>query len=184
MLNDIFIFRKIKEGDIDTFERLFRDYYTPLCFYAAGITGRMDVSEEIVQELFYVLWKDKDKLQILRSLKSYLYGSVRNRSLQYLEHRQVQEKHKDETFRNEGATGDFSPEDELEYKELELLVENTLKKMPERRRKIFRMHRFEKKKYTEIADLLSVSVKTVEAEMTKALRALRINIERYSNIVL
>lgn len=181
MLHDIFIFRKIKEGDIGAFERLFRNYYTPLCFYATGITGRMDVSEEIVQELFYVLWRDRDKLQVLQSLKSYLYGAVKNRSLQYLEHRRVREKYREDALEGGSAGENLSPEDELEYIELEQLVKDTLKKMPERRRRIFSMHRFEKKKYIEIADSLSISVKTVEAEMTKALRALRISIGRYSN---
>ncbi len=56
------------------FEGIFRLYYSPLCLYAAGITGSMDVAEEIVQELFYVFWKEKEKLQVFRSLKSYLYG--------------------------------------------------------------------------------------------------------------
>jgi len=184
MLHDLFVLRKIKEGDINTFEKLFRDYYNPLCLYATTITGRMDISEEIVQELFYVLWRDKNELKILRSLKSYLYTAVKNRSLQYLEHRSVQDKHQDYTLEKEKHSHSDNPEGELEYKELELLVANTLKRMPERRRQIFKMHRFEKKKYSEIAETFSISIKTVEAEITKALRALRANIERYDNIIL
>ena len=66
-----------------------------------------------------------------------------------------------------------------EYKELEALVNRTLEKLPERRLRIFRMHRFEGKKYAEIASNLSLSVKTVEAEMTKALRTLRDELEIY-----
>jgi RNA polymerase sigma-70 factor (ECF subfamily) len=67
----------------------------------------------------------------------------------------------------------------IEYKELEALVNRTLEKLPERRLRIFRMHRFEGKKYAEIASNLSLSVKTVEAEMTKALRTLRDELEIY-----
>ena len=66
-----------------------------------------------------------------------------------------------------------------EYKELEALINRTLEKLPERRLRIFRMHRFEGKKYAEIASSLSLSVKTVEAEMTKALRTLRDELEIY-----
>lgn len=184
MLHDLFVLKKIKEGDIDTFEKLFRDYFNPLCLYAASITGRIDVSEEIVQELFYVLWRDRQELNILRSLKSYLYTAVKNRSLQYREHRSVQDKHRDYTLKREHLGEDGNPESDLEYKELESLIENTLKKMPERRRQIFRMHRFENKKYSEIAETFSISIKTVEAEITKALRALRVSIEQYENIKL
>jgi RNA polymerase sigma-70 factor (ECF subfamily) len=68
----------------------------------------------------------------------------------------------------------------LEYKELEKILDITLKKMPERCRHIFYMHRMDGKKYKEIAANLSISVKTVEAEMTKAYRALRTEVDKYS----
>ena len=64
MLDELLILKKIKEGDIKAFEELFRRYYFPLCCYAAGITGQMAVAEEIVEELFYVLWKERVRLQI------------------------------------------------------------------------------------------------------------------------
>ena len=84
MLNELFILAKIKEGDIKAFENVFRRYYSPLCWYAAGITGEMETAEEIVGELFYLFWKDREKLQIFRSIKSYLYKAVCNEALQYL----------------------------------------------------------------------------------------------------
>ena len=68
MLNDLFVLTKIKEGDVKAFEGIFRLYYSPLCLYAAGITGNRDVAEEIVQELFYVFWKEKEKLHARRIL--------------------------------------------------------------------------------------------------------------------
>lgn len=70
MLNELLILTKIKAGDIKAFEELFRCYYSPLCWYAASITGRMEVAEEIVEELFYVLWKDREQLQIFQSVKT------------------------------------------------------------------------------------------------------------------
>jgi RNA polymerase sigma-70 factor (ECF subfamily) len=182
MLSDISVLKKIKEGDVDTFEKIFRLYYSPLCLYAAGITGKMYIAEEIVQELFYVCWKEREKLQILHSLKSYLYGAVRNRSLQYLEHREVTSHHREMVLLKTNDNNTSTPQDLLEYKELEDLINRTLDKLPERRLRIFRMHRFEGKKYAEIAAELSLSVKTVEAEMTKALQSLRKEIENYTHI--
>lgn len=83
MLNELFILTKIKEGDIKAFEEIFRRYYSPLCWYATGITGEMEAAEEIVEELFYVFWKDREHLQIFQSVKSYLYKAVRNAALQF-----------------------------------------------------------------------------------------------------
>lgn len=181
MLNDLFILKKIKEGDIRTFENVFRQYYSPLCFYAFSITGRKDASEEIVQELFYILWKEKENLNILHSLKSYLYKAVRNQSLQYCEHLNVREKYKENVLSGELHEQELTPEEQLEYKELEDVIDQTLKKLPERRLKIFRMHRMEGKKYKEIAEILSVSIKTVEAEMTKTYQILRHEVEKYTH---
>ena len=178
MLNDFVQFKKIKEGDIGTFEMVFRQYYTPLCTYAFGITGRKDISEEVVQDVFYNLWKGREQISILNSLKNYLYGAVRNHSLRYLEQRKVQETYCEYVLNNDPDI-ENSPQELLEYKELENAIQNILDKLPERRREIFRMYRMNGKKYKEIADFYSISVKTVEAEMTKAYQALRQGIEKY-----
>ena len=92
MLDELLILKKIKGGDIKAFEELFRRYYFPLCCYAAGIIGQMEVAEEIVEELFYVLWKERERLQIFQSVKSYLYRATRNQSLQYCEHEEVRNR--------------------------------------------------------------------------------------------
>ncbi len=179
MLDDLFILKKVKEGDIKAFEQLFRFYYTPLCLYASGITGRRDVAEEIIQELFYKLWKDREQIQIFRSVKSYLYGAVRNQSLQYCEQEAVRNQYREHMASFAEESPDSSPLEELEDRELEEAIERTLEKLPERRRKIFQMHRWQGLKYKEIAETLAISVKTVEAEMTKTHQLLKKEIERY-----
>ena len=109
-----------------------------------------------------------------------MYGAVRNQSLQYWEHQDVRNRYRDAVLsRPEKDDMPDNPQEQIEYKELEALIERTLRKLPERRLRIFRMHRFEGKKYAEIASTLSLSVKTVEAEMTKALRTLRNELEIY-----
>lgn len=180
MLNDVAVFKRIKEGDIKIFENVFRQYYTLLCIYAFGITGRKDIAEEVVQDVFYNIWKKRENIHILRSIKNYLYGAVRNQSLQYLEHLTMEERHRLHVLNGENMDAELSPQEKLEYKELEGVIERTLNRLPERRLQIFRMHRMDGKKYKEIADRFSISVKTVEAEMTKAYRALRKEIERYT----
>lgn len=143
------------------------------------LSVKMEVAEEIVEELFYVFWRERENLQIFCSVKSYLYGAVRNEVLQYCEHREVRNRYR-EAMQASGESGiSFGSEEQMEYKELEELINRTLEKLPERRRCIFKMHRMEGKKYAEIASLLTVSVKTVEAEMTKALKTLRKEVEKY-----
>ena len=164
MLNDLLTLARIREGDIKAFEDVFRRYYSPLCWYAMSITGSMEAAEEIVEELFYGFWRDRERLPLFRSMKSYLYIAVRNREF---------------VLSRKGRTQDSNPQEEMEYQELRHLIDATLARMPERRLRIFRMHRMEGKKYAEIASQLSLSVKTVEAEMTKALKALKKEIENY-----
>jgi RNA polymerase sigma-70 factor (ECF subfamily) len=181
MPDDLFVFEKIREGDIEAFELLFRRYCLPLCLYASGITGRVEVAEEVVQEVFYRIWKNREHIRTLRSVRRYLYGAVRNLSLRYIEQRSMGERYMDSLRRDDRLSTDPSPLEYLEYKELERIIRLTLLQLPERRMRIFRMHRMEGKKYKEIAASLSISVKTVEAEMTKAYKTLRRKIQNYMN---
>lgn len=179
MLNDLLTLAEIREGDIKAFEYVFRRYYSPLCWYAMSITGSMAAAEEIVEELFYGFWKNRESLPVFRSMKSYLYAAVRNQSFQYCEHQEVRHRYREFVLSREDEMQEADPQEQMEYRELTGLIDATLNRMPERRLHIFRMHRLEGKKYAEIASQLSLSVKTVEAEMTKALKTLRKEIENY-----
>ena len=139
----------------------------------------MEAAEEIVEELFYVFWKDREHLQIFQSIKSYLYRATRNEALQYCQHREVRERYREYVLADNVSEQVSDPHRQLEYEELQEVIRHTLDKLPGRRLRIFEMHRMEGKKYVEIASFLSLSVKTVEAEMTKALRTLRNEIDNY-----
>ena len=177
MLDDVLIFGKIKNGDIHAFEILFRRYYERLCQYSYGFVGTWEDAEEIVQELFYKIWKERENYRIAFSVKSYLYGAVRNNSLQYLEHLAIRQNYRERELNRQNELKIQTPEEELEYKDLEKQLEDVLNRLPKRQRQIFTMNRFEGKKYAEIAEILSLSVKTIEAEMSKALRILKLKIE-------
>ena len=119
-MKDLLTLTKIKNGDVKAFEQVFRLYYMPLCMFAASITGRMDIAEEILQELFYVFWKERERLQLFHTIKSYLYGAVRNQSLQYWEHQDVRNRYRDAILSHpdKDDTPD-DPQEQIEYKELE-----------------------------------------------------------------
>jgi RNA polymerase sigma-70 factor (ECF subfamily) len=174
----LLIFKDIKDGNMGAFETLFRAYYEPLCRYSYLFVESMETAEEIVGDLFYTLWKERQKLQIFTSVNGYLYRAVKNKSLQYLEQKRVREDYR-KIYIEHAVVETSTPQEDLEYKELEQQIAQALAHLPERRQKIFHKHRVEGKKYNEIAQELQISVKTVEAEMTKALRELR---DKYNSL--
>ncbi len=180
MINDLFLIKRVKEGDIKAFETIFRKYYSPLVYYSHTITGRSDAAEDILQDLFYTLWKERERIEVFSSLKNYLYGAVRNRSLQFCERRKLDDKYRSSLDLSPGGADSTGSEESVEFLELENIILKSLEKMPQRRVEIFRLHRFKNKKYREIAESLSLSVKTVEAEMTKALKTIRKEIELHT----
>ena len=172
MSKDSETIRRIRRGDKQEFEKLFRSSYVSLVRYARVLLKDHDTAEEIVQDLFFRLWQGRENLKIESSLNGYLFRSVHNRSLHYIEHLKVVSRHAGEIAAEAPAASDSVSED-IYYSELQDKVTRVLERLPERCRAIFRMSRFEGLKYNEIADKLSVSLKTVEADMGKALREFR-----------
>jgi RNA polymerase sigma-70 factor (ECF subfamily) len=172
MLKEREIIKRIRKGDIREFESLFRSYYTPLLNFGTSVLRDRDTAEEIVQELFYVIWRDREKLIITTSLKGYLFRSVYNRAMHHLDHIKVVRKHVAET--DSGSSTDSNdPLEIMRYRELNSRVTKILDNLPERCARIFCMSRFEGLKYNEIASQLAISVKTVEANMGRALKEFR-----------
>lgn len=179
-LFEINVHKKIQQGDVKEFEKVFRKYYEPLCRFAFTFLRDMDSAEEIVQELFYNYWKNRKTILITASIKSYLYQSVRNNALKHIEHLAVRERYSVEV-RNTSTANQAFDENNMEVTELNEVIERTLNELPERCRHIFMLSRFEGLKYHEIAKKLSISIKTVEANMGKALQLFRANLKLYDN---
>ena len=172
------IFEKIKADDIRSFENIFRKYYAILCNYAYKIVKDMDEAEEIIQDLFFNIWEKRHTINIESSVKSYLYRSTYNRCMLLLRHESV--KHKYEKYlRDQDRNTEYDISDEINARELAGVIDKTLEELPERSRKIFSLSRFDGLKYHEIAKKLSLSVKTIEANMGKALKLFRKNIKAY-----
>lgn len=172
MHSDSDIIRRIRQGDKQEFEKLFRSFYVSLVRYAKTVVKDHDTSEEIVQDLFFRLWKERQKLRIKSSLTGYLFRSVHNRALHHIEHQKVVSRHEEEIIAAAELTAEPVTES-IYYNELQSKVAMVMERLPERCRLIFRMSRFEGLKYNEIADKLAVSLKTVEGDMGKALREFR-----------
>jgi RNA polymerase sigma-70 factor (ECF subfamily) len=172
---------QISLGNLKAYEMLFRQYYQMLCGYSLKFVGDPDVAEEIVQDLFYTLWEKRMELQINTSVKSYLFSAVHNRCLKFIEHRNVEQKYRSYYLQHESEI-DSEPFDSAHVSEMQEIINQTLDSLPDRCGKIFRLNRFEGFKYHEIADKLSISVKTVEANMGKALKILRKNLKDFVEV--
>lgn len=169
---EITCIEKIKSGDVSSFERLFKDYYSMLCNFAYGIVKDSDSAEELVQKLFCNLWEKREELNINTSIKSYLYTAVRNACLNTKKHLKVRmEYEKEYLYVNRSAQDESGMK--LETKELRDQIETAISKLPEQCRQVFKLSRFEELKYREIAEVLNISIKTVENHMGKALKILR-----------
>lgn len=171
--------KQIRKSDINAFEMLFREYYAPLCRYANSFLNDMDAAEEVVQEFFYNYWKDRKKIKIRLSVSSYLYRSVKNNALKYLDRVSVRQRYAERIIAAATEPGQETLTEQLHARELQQIINDTLQELPERCRTIFIMNRFDGLKYQEIARQLSVSVKTVEANMSKALQVFRKKLKEY-----
>lgn len=180
-ISDIFVQKKIQGGDIDEFERLFEKHYASLCRQAFTITHDMDAAEDIVQEFFYVFWKNRETREIKVSLNAYMYQSVKINAIQFMERKTAHLIH-NAAFLIENDQQSFDAAAQLELHELSETVKAILMKLPARSAKIFQMNRFEGKKYREIAEILSISIKTVEADMGKALAIFRQSLSEYKSV--
>lgn len=163
---------QIAASNLKAFEYLFRLRYEALYNYAAKITLHQTIAEEIVQDVFISLWEKRDKANITGNITSYLYRAVKNKAIDYLrsQHAQVQKQFIDETA---AAQISESASDHLEVSELSLLIQQGIDSLPEQCKRIFLLSREGGLTYSEIADALSVSPKTVKAQVAIALKKMR-----------
>jgi len=169
--------------DKASFERLFRDEFKGLVFFAVQYVKDYEAAREIVQEAFIGLWNQRERIDPSRQVKSYLSTTVRNRSLNYLrDHKKFDTRLL--TQENLYPLASYEQPDRLVEKELQEKIGQAVGELPEKCREIFLLSREEYLKYQEIADRLQISVKTVETQMSKALQHLRSRLREYLVILL
>jgi len=164
------------QGVEDLFEQVFKSHFKSLHSYACTIMRDPMPAEEIVQNIFLKLWEKKEEITIKENISVYLYRAVHNESLNYLRHRKVRSAYQSYAMRQHKQTEQEKPAEKVVMKELEKKLEVALQELPEQCRTIFQLSRFEDLKYREIADRLGLSVKTIENQMGKALKLLRLKL--------
>lgn len=179
--SDEILFNLMKEGDLNSFNTLFERYWKKL--YATVYSNCTDneVCSEIVHDIFLKLWLRREKLQI-GNFKAYITASARYQIYRHLKSvtKSSLEYREDLEFINQVAVNDG--ENNIHYRELERRVEEELEELPKRCKEIFTLSRKEQLTNEEIAKRLDISKRTVENQLTHALRHLRVSMRHFMTL--
>lgn len=173
-----FLINRLKRGEEAAYELLFREYYKLLTVFANKYVNDMETSKEIVQDLFVHLYEKRDQLDINSSLKSYLFRSTHNRSINYINSQKIRFKYA-EHVKVTASARENSLENEVNKTELEHALYKAIDDLPPKCQAIFKMNRFEGLSNSEIAEKLSLSKRTIETQISKALKILRVKMKPY-----
>ncbi len=169
--------RDIVNGDSDAFKRLFTTYCRNLVHFAYRYVHDVQVAENLVQDVFVRIWDKREQLDPAANIKSYLFTAVKNEALKHIRHAKVVDKnagdilhiHQDKQRKNRADT----PEKKLDDMEVAQAVQEAVDELPEKTRLVFSMSKYDHLTYREIAEILEISIKTVETHMGRALKYLR-----------
>ncbi|RLD50220.1 MAG: RNA polymerase sigma-70 factor [Bacteroidetes bacterium] len=165
-----------------SFEDLFKTYFKPLTAFAFKFVNDIDEAKSIVHDVFVKLWEKRDDIDMTKSVKSYLYTSVNNRSLNFI--RDNKKFNRNENVFDNQSSSAPNVEEELSSLEIQKKIDASLNSLNPKVKRIFEMSRYEGLKYKEIAEELNLSVKTVETHMSTALKVLRENLKEYLTVIL
>lgn len=177
--DDQFWIENIQKGDEESFECLFKKYYQPLTRFAWRYVSSKAIAEELVQELFTNLWEKRKDLDTTGSIRPYLYKSVRNLSINHLNHQEVKNRY-DKQWTSQRENSEIKFHDEIREEQIRNAITTAIEELPPRSKITYKLHRYDGLTYAEIADVMEVSVKTVESQMTRTLKLLR---ERLSYLI-
>ncbi|HEX6053703.1 MAG TPA: RNA polymerase sigma-70 factor [Gemmatimonadaceae bacterium] len=162
---------RLRQGDTQAFDAIFRTWYGPLVGTAERMLRDRAVAEELVQDVMLELWRRRETLAPGSSPQAYLFQATRNRVLNHLRHLKIAQRSEPE-IQSESAPAS-SADEAVVAQEVGVAVQHAIQSLPDRCREVFELSRVHGLKYSEIASQLGISVKTVEAQMGKALRTLR-----------
>jgi len=175
-MNEQELIEKLKHGEIHAYEYLFNQHYDWLCNYIFQLSGDRNLSKDIVQEVMIRLWEKKKQITIKGSLKGYLFRSCHNQFLQQLRKEKKQPDLLDKIRWDAICESYFEQKEDNTYlRSTSLKLEELIGKLPPKCKEIFIMNKLERRKYREIAQDMGISIKTVENQMSKALRIIREN---------
>ncbi len=167
---------------VEEFRKIFLEMYPVLCVYASGYLNDSEAAKDVVQEVLTAFWAENEKLRNKDLVKPYLFKAVKHKALNYKK-RESRKSALDDFFDEYNmelsTTDNESVESFMALDSLMDELEAAINELPEQRRKIFQMSRFEHMKHKDIAAVLGISPKTVETQIFRALQFLRDRLKHY-----
>lgn len=161
----------INRGETDAFESIYKCYYPQLFYFLKRYLVSDSTIEDIIHNVFFNIWQKRTTLEPRGTLKSYLFTAVRNQALTQLESEKKYERIAEEIeYHFDDEERDTSHPFEID--KLREAYQKAVQEMPKKRRHIFLMHRQENLTYKEISEILNISIKTVETQMSRSLKFL------------
>lgn len=178
------ILLRLKNGDELAYKYLYDQYYSKLCRVANFYVKEIFISENLVGDLIFAMWENREKLDTIESLNSYLFTSIRNRCFNYLKQAHVQREISFSKVQENQFIYSLNSENELPVgilieKELEDKIELSINHLPQQTKKVFQLKRTEELSYEEISSQLNISINTVKYHMKSALQILRVELATY-----
>ena len=174
------LFDDIQQDNKDAYNRMFVHFYAPLCEYASQFVSDTD-AEELVQDLMLYVWENRKYIVIEKSLKSYLFVSIKNRCYNAIRDRKARERIHKTLYAN--LENRIDDPDYYLFNELAVNIEKAINELPENYRETFKLSRFGELTNAAIAKQLGIAVKTVEYRITQSLKILRIKLKDYLPLV-
>ncbi len=176
--NDSEFLRLLSTDGDKAMRYLYDEYYTSMCYAVYRVLPDRNAAEDIVQEVFLEVWNKREKLNVTSSLKSYLRRACVNRTLNHIRNKKIkfEEEETASVIPDDGIRAQRS----MEVDELKTEIRSAIDELPEKCRIVFSMSRYEEMSYKEIAEKLEISIKTVENQISKALKYLRNALSEYA----
>jgi RNA polymerase sigma-70 factor (ECF subfamily) len=175
------LYRISSNSDEQAFQQLFNIYAGGLTRFTFSILKNKELSEEAVSDVFFKIWLHRSRIAEIENFKAYLYTTSRNISLNYLD----KEKRKKAVSLDEISVNlpidEICPESDMISKELKEAIGRAIDHLPERCKLIYSLAKIEQLKYKEIAEILDISVKTIDHQLTIAIHKIGVEIQQYLN---
>jgi RNA polymerase sigma-70 factor (ECF subfamily) len=179
----------LKNGNDDAYRYLYDEYYTKLCRVANFYVRDTFVSENLVGDLIFNLWENREELVIRESLNAYLFTSIRNRCYNYLSQAHVQRESSITPLQEDSLIFSMHSETDLPIgilmeKELQNVVDIAISRLPEQTKKVFELKRYEDLSYEDISSQLDISVNTVKYHIKSATKLLREELKEFLTVLI
>lgn len=176
---DELIQKQLNAGEVAALERLFHQYYDDLCRYTLVFTKDIVIAENIVQDLFVYLWEHRQTIEIHLSFESYLYQASRYKALNYKRDQSRKEEKLPFLLEQNSFKVSVGADEAIEYKELNQILYKAIELLPSRCQQIFRLSRTNELSYREIAELMDISISTVDNQINTAIKKIKTHVKRY-----